>query len=323
MLKSSWIYPILAIVLPVILNTPLRAQNSFADDSSLVELPVEDIDTLMLFQLIDSLIEMESIRRSQFSLHIGYTSEVSHAGRTLDVKQYGFNPGISYFHKSGLYADVTGYWNSDFDPHYDMTLVSLGYIGFLSPTLSYSLSYDHSFFTDPEVDLDMPQWVIDLLLPPLLNNSLSAGLMLDLGAIESGLDYSWLFNKESAHRVQWRLTGDLKKYRWLRLDKVSLRPAFELLFGNAEVFSVNFSREAFRQNRFPYVIGKSNEFGLMNYRFRLPLAMTKDPFQLILEYNYNIPVSLPGEEFEYPYNGFFSVDLYYNFAIGSKKSIFE
>ena len=326
MFKSGWINPTLAaLVIAAILSAPICAQSSFiaSVDSSLTELPEEDLDTLLLFQLIDSLIMLESSRTSQLSLHLGYISEVSNAGRTLDVQQFGFNPGISYFHKSGIYGDVTGYWNSDLDPRYDLTVVALGYIGFLSPKLSYSVSYDHSFFTETEIDLDLPMWVIDLLLPPILNNSLSGGLTLDFGSIETGVDYSWLFNNESAHRLQWRLTGDLKKYGWLGMDKVSIRPAFGMLLGNLDVISVNLSREAFIQHRFPFLINRKNEFGLMNYRFRLPLALTKNHFQLIFEYNYNIPVSLPGEEFEYPNNSFFSVDLYYHFAIGSKKSIFE
>lgn len=289
----------------------------------LTEDNLDDLDNLQIFQLIDSLIQLESIRASQFSIHLGYISEVSNAGRTLDVKQYGSNPGISYFHRSGLYADVTGYWNSDLEPHYDLTVVSLGYIGFISPKLGYSVSYDHSFFTDPEVDSDLPPWVLDLLLPPILNNSFSTGLDLDFGPLETGLDYSWLFNRESAHRLHWRLTGDLKKRGWLSLDRLSLRPAFEVLFGNADVISVAFSRDAFLQKRFPYQINRENEFGLMNYRFRVPLGITKSPFQLIVEYNYNIPVTLSGEDFEYPNNSFFSIDLYYNFAIGTKKSIFE
>ncbi len=297
--------------------------NPIDSEAYLLELAEEDLDTLGFFQLLDSLIELEAIRSSQFSLHLGYISEVNNAGRTLDVRQYGFNPGISYFHKSGLFGDVTGYWNSDLDPHYDLTVLSFGYIGVLSPKLGFTVSYDHSLFTDREHDLDLPDWAIDLLLPPILNNSLSAGLDLDFGGVETGLDYSWLFNQESAHRVYWRLNGDLKKYKWLGLDRVSLRPAVELLFGNADIISVTFSREALIQKRFPFLINSENEFGLMNYRFRLPLGLTKNPFHFIVEYNYNIPVQLPGEDFEYPNHSFFSIDLYYNFAIGTKKSIFD
>ena len=293
MFKSGWISSTLVTcVTAMTLSAPLCAQSSYiaAVDSILTELPEDSLDTLLLFQLIDSLLALEPSRTSQFSLHLGYISEVTNAGRTLDLQQFGFNPGISYFHKSGAYMDVTGYWNSDLDPRYDLTVVALGYIGFLSPKLSYSISYDHRFFSDTEVDLDLPPEVIDQLLPPILNNSLSGGMDLDFGSIETGVDYAWLFNEKSAHRLQWRLTGDLKKYKWLWMDRVSLRPAFEMLFGNLDVFSVTYSREAFIQKRFPYLINKKNEFGLMNYRFRLPLGLTKNPFQLIFEYNYNIPV---------------------------------
>ena len=326
MRTKYWISTLLAFsLIAEFYSGSLQAQSLDQElmDSSEIDLYDEDIDTLRLFQLIDSLIELESIRASQFSLHIGYISEVSNAGRTLDVRQYGFNPGISYFHKSGVYGDVTGYWNNDLDPKYDLTVVSVGYIGFLSPKLSFNLSYDHSFFSETEVDLDLPDWVIDLLLPPVLNNSLSGGLQLDFGPVETGFDYSWLFNEESAHRVHWRLNGDFKKKGWLGLDRISLRPGFEMLFGSADVVNVSFSREALIQKRFPMVVSNNNEFGLMNYRFRIPVGFTKGPFQLITEYNYNIPVSLPGEDFEFPDNSFFSVDLYYNFSIGSKKSIFD
>lgn len=308
-----------ALVFSSVIAVMGQARSETTTEELQLELLTEDFDTRQLFQLIDSLLELEQLRSSQFSLHLGYISEVSNAGRTLDVKQYGFNPGISYFHKSGVYADVTGYWNSDLDPHYDLTVASVGYIGFFSPKFSYSLGYDHSFFTENDEDLDLPQWVIDQLLPPILNNSISTGFDLDLGPIETGIDYSFLFNKESAHRVHGRLTGDLKKYRWLGLDRVGIRPAVEVLFGSADVISVTFSREAFIQKRFPYRLASTNKFGLMNYRFRFPLSISKGRFQFIAEYNYNIPVTLPGEDFEYPNNSFFSLDLYYTFAIGSKK----
>jgi len=318
--KSLWLF---ALAMSGIFSIYGQARSETTTEELQLEWLTSDQDTLQLFQLIDSLLEMEQLRSSQFALHLGYISEVSNAGRTLDVKQYGFNPGISYFHKSGLYADITGYWNSDLDPHYDLTVTTIGFIGFLTPKLSYSLGYDHSFFTDTDAESDLPQWVVDMLLPPVLNNSLSAGLDLDLGPIETGVGYSWLFNEESAHRLHGRLTGDLKKYQWLGFDRIGIRPAVEVLFGSAEVISVTFSREAFMQKRFPYRLNNTSEFGLMNYRFRVPLSMTKNRFQFIVEYNYNIPVTLPGEDFDYPNNSFFSVDLYYTFAIAPKKGIFE
>lgn len=316
----------LALAFSVLMGISLNAQHfPLTKTSSLIDHSAfeEEFDTLSLFQLIDSLLLLEASRSSQFSIHFGYTSEVSNAGRTLEVKQFGFNPGISYFHKSGVYADVSGYWNSQLDPNYDLTVISLGYLGLISQKFSFSVSYDHSFFTDNDPQFDLPPRVLELLLPPILNNSLTGGLDLDLGFIEGSVDYGFLFNDKSAHRLQWSITGDLKKRNILKLDRVAVRPAVSLLYGNQDIISISYSRDAFTATRFPFVINKENAFGLMNYQLSLPLLLTKKPFHLVFEYNYNIPQSLPGEKYQYQNNSFFSIDLYYTFGIGPKKSIFE
>ncbi len=308
----------LLLVLPFI--TGLHGQNA---DLLLEDDLLSDLDTLSLFQLMDSLLALEANRTSMISFHLGYTSEVSNAGRTLDVKQYGFSPGVSYFHKNGLYADLTGYWNSELDPHYDLTVLSIGYLGFLSRKLSYSVSYDHSFFTENDPQLDLPPRLIELLLPPVLNNSLSTGLNLDLGGLEARADYAWLFNKESAHRLQLGITGDLKKQNVLTVDRISFRPSIAALWGNEDIISISYSRDLLADTRFPYRISKENSFGVMNYQLRLPLSASEGKFRMVLEYNYNIPQSLPGEKFQYDNNSFFSIDLFYTLAIGAKNSIFE
>ena len=310
----------LALAFCLLLGVSLNAQNG---DYSLEEEYQDELDTLSILQLIDSLMAMESVRGSIFSLHIGYISEVSNAGRTLEVKQYGFNPGISYFHKSGLYADVTGYWNSQLDPKYDLTVLSVGYFGVISKVATYTVSYDHSFFTETEPDLDLPPRLVELLLPPLLNNTLSTGFNLDFNHIETSIDYSFLFNDESAHRLRFEVTGDFKKNGFWFMDRASLRPSASVLLGNQDIISVSYSPEALADRRFPFVIEENNAFGIMNYQLSLPVLLALSPFQLVFEYNYNIPKSLPGENYEYDNNSFFSIDLYYNFAIGSKKSIFE
>ena len=284
---------------------------------------LQDLDTLSLIQLLDSLILTEGLNQSQLSFHLGYTSEVSNAGRTLEVKQYGFNPGITYFHKSGVFADVTGYWNSQLDPKYDLTVLSLGYIGILGKKFSYTVSYDHSFFTDTDPDFDLPPRILELLLPPILNNTVSAGLDLDLGMFESSIDYSFLFNEETAQRVQLAFNGDFKQSDVWFLDRLAFRPRFSILWGNQEIINISYSPDTFADRRFPFSVEEDKPFGVMNYQFSAPISFSKDKFQLVAEYNYNIPESLPGENFEYENNSFFSVDLYYTFGIGSKKSIFE
>lgn len=41
-------------------------------------------------------------------MRMGYNSNVVAASRTLGFNQFGVAPGISFYHKWGLYADYTG-----------------------------------------------------------------------------------------------------------------------------------------------------------------------------------------------------------------------
>src|SRR6187549_1691724 len=63
-------------------------------------------DSLSIFMLIDSLLAMEAATGSQIAIRTSYNSNVLLAGRTLGIQNFGLAPGVSYYHKTGLYADV-------------------------------------------------------------------------------------------------------------------------------------------------------------------------------------------------------------------------
>ena len=128
------------------------------------------------------------------------------AGRDFGVSQQGLIPGISFFHKSGLFASVSGYWSSQFDPKYNLTVAEIGYFGEVNKKLSYSLNYEHSFYTDnttiTSTSVDDVTDIIDLdneveYTNPLTEN-MSAGLLLDLNKLYVSTDYSFFFGKETA-----------------------------------------------------------------------------------------------------------------------------
>src|SRR5689334_14305498 len=94
----------------------LQAQEA---DTSLLRLPTDSAftysDSLDIFNLIDSLLTMEeNAPHSQLAVRLAYNSNVFYAGRTLGIDQFGLSPGISYYHKSGLYADVSAFWSQDY-----------------------------------------------------------------------------------------------------------------------------------------------------------------------------------------------------------------
>ena len=313
------------------LNAQEQNKKEEALDLSILE--ELDLDSLTLIDLLDSLLMLEG-PTSQLTVNMGYISQITSSGRDLDFRQYGFNLGVGYFHKSGLFANVNGFWYSDFDPNYGLTAVSLGYMGFLGKKMAYFGSYDHSFFTaDNTVGF---------------NNSFNGTVLLDFKLIEPYIDYSFYFGNGSTHRISPGITLDFKKRNWLIFESISLRPTFSVIFGSAEIVNTKFQsnddqnfqrflnfRPRLKQllesnptqedidvllqfyprlQEFLAYEGK-NEFGLMNYGFSLPLSMGIGPVNLVFTYTYNIPEELPGELFELSPNDYISLSLSYKFKL--------
>jgi hypothetical protein len=57
---------------------------------------------------------------------------------------------------------------------------------------------------------------------------------------------------------------------------------------------------------------RNNVFGLMNYSFSAPFHFYIDRFSLLLYYNLNVPVALPGESIEVNPNSYFGCTLMYD-----------
>ena len=136
---------LLAIIMAISAAT-IHAQEA----DSLVLSQVEDVlsfeDSLSIFSLIDSLLQNAEIEVSQFGVRLAYNSNVLSAGRTLGIENFGLSPGLSYYHKSGFYGDLSGFWSKDFDPKYYLTIASVGYIYSFPKVFSIMAGYDRYFY---------------------------------------------------------------------------------------------------------------------------------------------------------------------------------
>jgi hypothetical protein len=106
-------------------------------------------DTLELFSLIDSIINLpDPSIKSQLIIRLGYNSNVVAASRTLGFNQFGVAPGASYYHKSGLYADLTSYWSQQYDPNFYLTVGSAGYMNSPTSWWSFMAEYSRYMYSD-------------------------------------------------------------------------------------------------------------------------------------------------------------------------------
>lgn len=332
-----------------------KAHSQKSDSTELANLSAEldalfanEEDSLGLMSLIDSLLSNSSSNGSFLSMRLGYSNRVTSAGRSFGIDQQGLMPGLSYYHKSGLYTDVTGIWNSELDPKYFATVASAGYLGQINKKWSYALSYDHTFFnTTNEFDSYS------------LTNSLNSSINLDFGPLYTGVDYSYSFGGgETSNRIIWSLTGKIKKRTFKPFKNVTFYPSFSILFGNQNLLLeyydvnrenrlsgytiedinrladrngwtdrkkqrtsqlidlVNSDRRTPVQQQFLESYFSSQEevnyFGVLNYYLSFPISFTAKKFGVLVSYNYNIPQELSGSEYSSESNGYFGFALTYN-----------
>ena len=330
-----------------LLNYYLEQDEEFLDQLEM-ELAADSLDIL---DLIDSLLYGD-FRFSQLSLRLGYTSDITYAGRNFGIQQYGFGLGVSYYHKSGLFGDLSGYWNSSLEPNYNPTIFTAGYLGNFTRKWTYTLSYDHFFYNVSDDELSYYP----------ITNSLNSATFYELGKLTLAAEYSFLFGDEQAHRIRGNLMYTIAKNNWGFIDRFVFMPTASMLAGNSYVYQINpIFPEQNRQTRFElrqimfdqygeklikylwhnerdryldleritynqnsdyfleYELTSTNVFGIMNYTLSAPFYFYVNNFTFALSYHYNIPVALPGEELNIEPNSYAGATIIYNIPFLKKK----
>lgn len=190
-----------------------------------------ELDSLSIFNLLDSALLLGIAQKSELNVRYGFTSSVTSAGRDYNIQQTGHSWGAAYFHKSGIYTDLSGYWNSDLVPSHNPTIFSLGYLHSSSKQWSYSLDYEHWFY-NPKDSSDNA-----------LTNSLGTSVSYDFKKGYASLDYSYLFGKESSSRFIGSLAGTLNLGKWWAFNSVSIFPTFSLMAGNGNITTLRITTQ--------------------------------------------------------------------------------
>lgn len=277
-------------------------------------------DTLSIISLLDSLLEFDNTLGSQLAIRLGYNSNVLSAGRTLGIQNFGLAPALSYYHKSGLYADVTAYWSKDFDPSYYLTVASVGYLYALSPHFSMMAEYDHYFYNTGSSTTYIPY-----------ENTLTLSPVIEYKPVSFTVNYSYYFGEQSAHRLMPGLSFTLEKKKFWILDKISLLPSAYILWGNETITTLEYVspttvRETIQNlsqygTRYRPQQTDTEVFGIMNYTFALPLNVTYRNWSLLLTYAYNIPKALPGEPMTLSESSYLSGSLTYLIDLRPNKKL--
>ncbi len=361
MRRTVTIFVLLAVIFPSFSQENL----SYAEQLKALE---DEMDSLSIFNLIDSLFASDLTSSSELNVRLSFTTNVTSAGRDYNINQSGVSPGISYYHKSGLYGDLAGYWNSGLDPIYNPTILSLGYLGgFKNPKWGYSLDAERWFY-NPNDSSENP-----------LLYAIGGSVNYDFKFGFASVDYSFLFGDQTANRIIGNLSGNIALGKWWIFKDITLFPSVSLIVGNSDITQLRITRNQVRDrtaerisslNTFEnltenqrkimssLIIGAfrrgiitesqrnsllvdlattsslspesqaaliqianteyetaefvdSDEFGLLNYAFTLPLSLSVNRINILLSYTYSIPVQLPGEFINVEPIGYFGASISY------------
>jgi hypothetical protein len=276
-------------------------------------------DSLSIFRLLDSLIQLQDAVGSQLAVRLAYNSNVLSAGRTLGIDQFGLAPGLSYYHKSGLFADVSSYWSNDFEPNYYLTILSVGYMHLLSKKLSVIAGYDRYFYNFGD----------DAFIS--YKNTLSLSPYMDFKHASFRADYAFFFGDQTAHRITPSVNLKLTKRNFLGIEKIRFNPGAQILFGNETFTNIEIRfpetlMEAVQNYRkygtyYKIVAIEKKVFGTMNYAISAPVIVSHKNWNFTFTYVYNIPKALPGETLTLKESAYLAASITYFIDLKRKSGL--
>ena len=276
-------------------------------------------DSLSIFSLIDSLLALDLELPPQLAVRLAYNSNVLSAGRTLGIQNFGLSAGFSYYHPTGLYADLTGYYSADFNPKYYLTVTSIGYMHDLSKRFSIMAGYDRYFYSVAADEYYIPY-----------KNTLSVMPILEFKPLSISVNYSYYFGDQTAHRIMPGISVTLQRKKVLGFDRIAIIPSVFMLLGDEIVSRIEYERptsvlEAFQNirrygTRFRPVQINTHVFGVMNYMMSVPISASIKNWSLSFTYNYNIPKALEGELIDESESTFLSASITYFIDLRPRKN---
>ncbi|HZY81051.1 MAG TPA: hypothetical protein VFE50_16120 [Cyclobacteriaceae bacterium] len=252
-------------------------------------------DSLSILDLIDSVLLATEPLGSQLAVRVGYNNNIVGNGSS-SVRQFGLNAGASYYHKTGAYLDVSGYYTNQYEPAYYLTIGAIGYLTSIKKYWSLLVEYDHYFYTPVKGDEDV--------YTPYTNNIYLSNYF-KVKKFVFRFDYNFYFGELLSHRLAPSVGLNLTKKKWLGVDRISFLPTVGLWYGSETIqeyvpnYTTRLQRAMLLAQRKPlFSLKDRTVWGIMNYVVSIPVSVMYKDWSLMASYNLNFQKGLPGEGVE-------------------------
>lgn len=320
------------LVIAIFLFTNLSCfsqQDTLSIEQQLLQLELE-LDSASLFGFLDSLLLLPD-PKSEFGLRLGYSSSRVTAGRDFNQELKGLIPGISYFHKTGLYADFSTLFDSQYSPSAYQSVLHGGYMW-----------------------IPNQKWVINPYLERTFNHQYESDLFYSLGTsishdfklFETSFDYAFLWGKDTGHRLIPSISRKIRFNNVPLFKTITLYPSISLMAGTTTIFTYQYSSDQIddyllrvqsltddeirylrvsgqittaqaielRATRRLLLEGSEEDiaylrdllntleedaaFALLSYTFSLPVTFSFGKTSVMISYSYSLPQKVPGEDLD-------------------------
>ncbi len=264
----------------------------------------EDIDLLLdeIFfneqQFLDEML-LSGVSQDFLYTSLTYNSNTFFSGRDTGVDQFNMIPQMTYFHKSGFNATLSGIYYESFEPNWDFTSLSLAYFNTIgaSNSLFYNLGYTRYFFTE-----DAGSFTNSL--------DLSLGVTNKKRSLGTTLAGSYLFGESNSFQLVSNtfLSFDLQR---TATSAIRFRPNVSFVVAQQ---TISFIRPQLVNGQPQLVLFSYDVFDLLNTQVNFPISLTSKSWDFELGYTLNLPNAVTTES-DLPATGFVSFSVGYMFGL--------
>jgi len=297
----------LFVLLLVFCNQLLFSQENEVIDQEVDEI-IESLVTLDDEDLIDIINELNKYQVILTS--VDFNNKTFFLGRDLGIDQYDLTSQVMYQNSNGIFAGISGTFYSDFDPKWDLTVLTAGYGKSFGKkeNLRAELGYSRYIFSDS--DSNDFENSIDGTIHVSTNN----------GNFGSSISSAYLFGDRSGFQAYISIFGDIKLFDLhAKKDKnISFHPDLSFQFASENIDTSRFDDLLSDSPQINIIVDRITNsfetFSLRNIQLKLPLVFELNNLQIEAGYNINFPSAFEFEN-SVENTSFFNIGLSYIFDL--------
>ena len=297
----------LIVLLIIVSNQLLFSQENDELDQEVDEI-IESLVTLDDEDLIDIIKELNKYQVILTS--VDFHNKTYFLGRDLGIDQYNFTSQLMYENSNGIFAGISGTLYSEFDPKWDLTVLTAGYGKSFGKkdNLRVELGYSRYLFSDSDSND--------------FENSIDATLHLSTnsGTFGSSISSAYLFGDRSGFQSYISVFGDVKVFDFdvKKGKNISFHPDLSFQFASENIDTSRFddllSDSPFFNTIVDRITNSFETFSLRNIQLKLPLVFELNNLQIEAGYNINFPSAFEFES-SVENTSFFNIGLSYIFDL--------